>query len=180
MKWVARAVVCAVCVPLAVAAQAPPPVEQLRERGDRLMKLLTAPSLTNEQMALRVAQESSRYSLSPGLRSVDDPVLVLVFLQPNYHPRFRFTRGPRDRVLGADVWVVNYQEQVRPTVVRGLGEADAPSHGRVWIDAATGRVLKTDLQVRSSQIETTFTWDEALGVAVPAEMHDSYSVGGTN
>src|SRR5436190_4273129 len=141
MKWVARAVVCAVCVPLAVAAQAPPPVEQLRERatgyvaqfiarfsgvvaeerlvqettslpsvsgsgldrkiesptpqrreirsdflfirraatddwhvyrdafevngravrdrGDRLMKLLTAPSLTNEQMALRVAQESS-------------------------------------------------------------------------------------------------------------------------
>ena len=152
----------------------------VRDRGDRLMKLLTAPSLTNEQMALRVAQESSRYSLSPGLRSVDDPILVLVFLQPRYHPRFRFTRGPRDRGLGAEVWVVNYQEQTRPTMVRGLGELDAPSRGRVWIDAVTGRVLKTDLQVTTSQVVTTFTWDESLGVAVPAEMHDSYSVGGTD
>jgi hypothetical protein len=152
----------------------------VRDRGDRLMKLLTAPSLTNEQMALRVAQESARYSLNPGLRSVDDPILVLVFLQPRYHARFRFTRGPRDRGLGADVWVVNYQEHARPTMVRGLGESDAPSRGRVWIDAATGRVLKTDLQVRASQVVTTFMWDEPLGVAVPAEMHDSYSVGGTD
>ena len=152
----------------------------VRDRGDRLMELLTAPSLTNEQMALRVAQESARYSLSPGLRSVDDPILVLVFLQPNYHPRFRFTRGARDRSLGPDVWTVNYQEQARPTVVRGLGEEDAPSRGRLWIDAGTGRVLKTDLQVRTSQVETTFAWDEPLGVAVPLEMHDSYTVGRTD
>ena len=82
----------------------------------------------------------SRYSISPGLRSVDDPVLALVFLQPTYHPRFRCTRGGRDRALGADVWVVNDQEQARPTVVRAQGNADAPSNGRLWIDAATGRV----------------------------------------
>lgn len=151
----------------------------VRDRGDRLVKLLTAPSLSNEQLAFKIAQESSRYSISPGLRSVDDPVLALVFLQPTYHPRFRFTRGGRDRALGADVWVVNYQEQARPTVVRAQGNADAPSNGRLWIDAATGRVLKTDLRVRTSQVQTTFAWDESLGVAVPAEMRDSYMVGPT-
>ena len=151
----------------------------VRDRGDRLMRLLTAPSLSNEQLALKIAQESSRYSLSPGLRTVDDPILVLVFLQPNYHPRFRFTRGPRDRDLGGDVWVVNFQEQARPTMVRGQGSADAPSTGKMWIDAATGRVLKTELRVNSSQVQTTFSWDESLGVAVPAEMRDSYMVGPT-
>ena len=152
----------------------------VRDRGDRLMKLLSAPSLSNEQLALKIAQESSRHSLSPGLRTVDDPVLVLVFLQPNYHPRFRFTRGSRDRGVGADVWVVNYREQARPTIVRGQGGADAVSTGRLWIDAATGRVLKTELRVRSSQVQTTFGWDESLGVAVPSEMHDSYVVGPTD
>lgn len=152
----------------------------VRDRGDRLMKLLSEPSLSNAQLALKIAQESSRYSLSPGLRTVDDPILVLVFLQPDYHPRFRFSRGARDRDLGSDVWVVNYQEQARPTVVRGLGGADAPSTGRVWIDAATGRVLKTELRIRSSQVLTAFAWDESLGVAVPTEMHDSYVVGPTD
>jgi hypothetical protein len=151
----------------------------VRDRGDRLMKLLTAPSLSNEQLAFKIAQESSRYSLSPGLRTVDDPILVLVFLQPKYHPRFRFTRGGRDRELGADVWVVNFQEQARPTMVRGQNNADAASTGKVWIDAATGRVMKTELRVNSSQVQTTFSWDESLGVAVPAEMRDSYMVGPT-
>jgi len=152
----------------------------VRDRGDRLLKLLSEPSLSNEQLALKIARESSRYSLSPGLRTVDDPILVLVFLQPNYHPRFRFTRGARDRGVGADVWVVNYQEQARPTVVRAQGPADAPSGGRLWIDGATGRVLKTELRVGTSQVQTTFTWDESLGVAVPTEMHDSYVVGPTD
>ena len=151
----------------------------VRDRGDRLMKLLTAPSLSNEQLALKIAQESSRHSLSPGLRTVDDPILVLVFLQPTFHPRFRFTRGGRDRDLGADVWVVNFQEQARPTIVRSQNNVDAPSTGKMWIDAATGRVLKTELRVNSSQVQTTFVWDESLGVAVPAEMRDSYMVGPT-
>ena len=151
----------------------------VRDRGDRLMKLLSEPSLSNAQLALKIAQESSRYSLSPGLRTVDDPILALVFLQPSYHPRFRFTLGSRDRALGADVWGVNYREQVRPTIVRGQG-GDAPSTGRLWIDTLTGRVVKTELRVGSSQVLTTFAWDDSLGVAVPAEMRDSYSVGPTD
>lgn len=152
----------------------------VRDRGARLMKLLTTPSLSDEALAIKVAQESARYSLSPTLRSVDDPILVLVFLQPNYYQRFRFSRGARDRDLGPDVWAINYQEQAKPTVVRGRNNVDAPSNGRVWIDAATGRILKTELRVAASQIQTTFRWDESLGVAVPAEMHDSYGIGSTD
>ena len=152
----------------------------VRDRGDRLMKLLTDRSLNSEEMARKVATESSRYSIGlTGPRSVNDPVLALVFLQPRFHPRFSFTRGARDSKLGTGVWIVNYQEQVRPTIVRGQGVGDAPSRGRLWIDADTGRVLKTELQVLSSRVETTFTWDEPLGVAVPAEMRDSYMIGRT-
>jgi hypothetical protein len=144
------------------------------------MTLLTSSSLTDAEMARRVGLESARYSLSPGgLRTVDDPILALLFLQPRLHARFRFTRGAHDRNAGADVWIVNYQEQARHTIVRGMG-GDSPSRGRLWIDAGTGHVLKSDLQVGSSRVETTFAWDEAIGVAVPVEMRDAYTIGRTD
>ena len=153
----------------------------VRDRGDRLVKLLATPTLDNQALARKLVLESSRYNLDPGLRSVNDPILALVFLQPKYQPRFRFTRGARDRKAGEDVWIVNYQEVERPTLIRTIGGAngngDAPARGRVWIDRGTGRVLRSEVSVNTSHIETTFAWDEGLQVAVPVEMRDSYNTG---
>ena len=155
----------------------------VRERGDRLVALLAAPTLDNQALAQKLAQESSRYNLDPGLRSVNDPILALVFLQPKYQPRFRFTRGARDQKAGEDVWIVNYQEVERPTLIRTAGGAngagDAPARGRIWIDRGTGRVLRSEVAVNTSRIETTFAWDDGLQVAVPVEMRDSYRAGRT-
>jgi hypothetical protein len=151
----------------------------VRDRGDRLVKLLANPSLENEALARRLTQESTRHQLDPGLRSVNDPLLALVFLQHHYQARFRYTRGARDRKVGDDVWIVNFQEQDRPTIVRGA-RGEVPSRGQLWIDAGTGRVLKTELEVATSRVATTFAWDAAIGLALPVEMRDDYSVGRTS
>ena len=37
------------------------------------------------------------------------------------------------------------QETGQGTMVRGADDRDIPSHGRVWIDSATGRILRTEL-----------------------------------
>jgi len=151
----------------------------VRDRGDRLVKLLANPSLENEALARRLMLESTRHLLNPGLRSVNDPLLVLVFLQNRYQARFRYTRGARDRKAGDDVWIVNYREQEWPSIIR-VGGGDALSRGRLWIDGPTGRVLKSELQVGTSLVATTFAWDPAFGLALPVEMRDDYSVGRTD
>jgi len=53
-------------------------------------------------------------------------------------------------------------------------------YGRAWVDKASGRVMKTELEMRNRvrkfayRITTTFVVDERLQLAVPAEMRDSY------
>ena len=150
----------------------------VRDRGDRLVKLLANPSLENDALARRLMLESTRHQLNPGLRSVNDPLLVLVLLQDHYQARFRYTRGARDRKVGDEVWIVNFQERDRPTIVRS-GGGDAPSRGRLWIDAGNGRVLKSEHQVGTSRVATTFAWDPTFGLALPVEMRDDYTLGRT-
>src|SRR5262249_45008239 len=52
--------------------------------------------------------------------------------------------------------------------------------GRVWIDAATGRVMKTQLMVEQpavrAQITTLFRLDDRFGIAVPSEMREQYTL----
>ena len=64
-------------------------------------------------------------------------------------------------------------------MIRGEVGNDLPAHGRVWIDIATGRVLKTELQVEQptvrATITTTFQAEEKSGIAVPLEMREQYT-----
>jgi hypothetical protein len=64
----------------------------------------------------------------------------------------------------------------RPTIILA-NEADAPSSGRYWIDADTGRVLKTELVLGDNgeiRISTWYRPDERLGIWVPAKMTERY------
>src|SRR6185369_7126591 len=73
-----------------------------------------------------------------------------------------------------------YQEERGGTLIRGSGDQAMPSHGRFTIDPATGRVLATALIVESgslrAQIDVTYTLEPAMGMLVPREMHEKYSL----
>ena len=56
--------------------------------------------------------------------TVDNPMLALGFLQRVYRPRFRFTLRGRDAAVGPDVWIVEYRETARPTLMRGNDNKD--------------------------------------------------------
>ena len=59
--------------------------------------------------------------------------------------------------VGAGVAVVEYKEVGSPAMIRGEAGRDLPSHGRLWIDIATGRVLKTELQVEQPAVRAVIT-----------------------
>jgi hypothetical protein len=74
----------------------------------------------------------------------------LVLLLPARQAEFRFTWSGRDRVDGRDAAIVDYRPlKPGPSIVAwdgGCGSVDVPAlvRGRLWIDVASGEVLRLD------------------------------------
>ena len=83
--------------------------------------------------------------------------------------------------MGPRVRTVRFQEFQRPTIMKANANADLPVQGLFWIDEATGRVVKTELDFGlgriTPEVVTLFKFDEELGLNVPAEMRDWYPTG---
>src|SRR5262245_56291098 len=152
--------------------------EPVRDREERLTKLFLQPLDAAVKLAERVASEGARYNLAGDGRTVNTPLMALGFLQSYYQPRFRFSlRGP-DPELGGDVWVVDYKEEARPTLLRTVPDGDLPVKGRLWIEGTTGRVVKTEMLTGDlDTITTLFRFDERLQIAVPYQMREDFWYG---
>lgn len=154
----------------------------MRDREERLAKLFLNKRTDAEaqQRAQAIADESARYNLGAVRRTINNPVFALIFLQPDAREHFRFTMGKPDRRMGDNIRVVEYVEDMRPTLIVGLPGQDMPAYGRFWIDVDTGRVVKSEVRVDQKGIKanltTVFRADERLGIDVPAEMHEDYDL----
>jgi formylglycine-generating enzyme required for sulfatase activity len=149
----------------------------VRNRGDRLTKLFLQPPDTAIQQAQRIVAESARYNVGLN-RTINIPVLALAALRPTNQARFTFKRGGEDRAAGPGVFVVEYREHATPTIITGLLGRDMFAHGRLWIEAASGRVLRTELLVEDvrlrAAINTRYRHDDTFGLDVPYEMREEY------
>ena len=139
---------------------------------DRLMKLFAAPSDDTARRAADIAFESARYHLPGGSAAVTNPLLTLALLQPRYQPRLRFALGGEERSLGRGVRVLRFEEwQQNTPILEGTGRV----RGNVWIDPATGRILKTEARIGSgSSTTTSFAPEDRLALTVPKEMRTTW------
>ncbi|MDP1570951.1 MAG: hypothetical protein Q8L86_13220 [Vicinamibacterales bacterium] len=151
---------------------------RVHDRDKRLTDLFEKPSPTTAAQARRIMDESSRYNIGTVLRTINIPVLAILFLLPEHDARFAFEDGGTDRVGRETARVITFEERQYPTLVRTNHGLDQPSSGRFWIDPATGRVLKTEHITEGAEIEatiaTTYRWDEKLSMMVPARMDEEY------
>lgn len=158
----------------------------MRDREERLAKLFLNQRTDAEaqQRAKAIADESARYNLGAVQRTINNPVFALIFLQPETREHFRFTFGKPDRRMGDNIRVVEYVEDMRPTLIVGLPGQDMPAYGRFWIENDTGRVVKAEVRVDQKNIKanltTSFRTDERLGIDVPAEMREDYDLQGSH
>jgi hypothetical protein len=152
----------------------------IRDREDRLAKLFLKPTEDNLEAASLIQEESTRYNLGALKRTINNPVFPLIFLQTENQWRFAFTLARQDRKAGDNVWVVEFAEREKPSLIRGQPGRDMPSHGRFWIDAENGRVMKAEVKVKQPDIDativTTFRFDAALKAVVPVEMREEYDM----
>ncbi|HYT76581.1 MAG TPA: hypothetical protein VEL79_17620 [Vicinamibacterales bacterium] len=80
------------------------------------------------------------------------------------------------------MWSFEFRERTRPTLIHGTNGGDVVSHGRIWMEAATARVVKTELIGEGSDVRlsmtTEYRYDPALNLCVPVRMSERYTYPG--
>jgi len=147
----------------------------VKDRDRRLARLFF--EKPSGKLLKQALQESARYNLGTIRRNFNVPMVTLQFLEEDLSRRFRFEDDGHGRAGDRPARIVRFQEIVRPTIILS-NEADALSSGRYWIDAETGRVLKTELVIGDRngdiRISTWYRPDDRLGIWVPAKMTERY------
>ncbi len=155
------------------------PLPEHRGRLERLFKDVS-PSSYAEARAL--IEQSARYNIGPFVREINVPSFALFFLYPPNQSRVRFRLTGDEVIADFRAVAVAYRERSRPTMIRSVEREDRPASGTVWIDAPSGRVLKTDLRVATDRrwvtdTEVTYGEDARLHIWVPLEMRERHHRG---
>jgi hypothetical protein len=89
--------------------------------------------------------------------------------------------SPNFKVL-TEVWVVGFEERREPTLVRTPKRTSILSRGRFWIEPASGRVLMSEMITQNhdvrAQINVSYQSEPLLGLLMPIEMREQYTMGG--
>lgn len=167
----------------------------VRDRQERLSGLFLAPSESNRRQLEAIINESARHNIGDIPRNINTPMLTLHFLQAETQRRFRFTRAkpgapelarssslasnnaPTFRV-STEIWVIEFRETDRPTVIKTYRGQNFPASGRFWIDPATGVVRMSELVMENrdvtANIIVSYQSEPLLGFFVPVEMRERY------
>ena len=159
----------------------------VRDRDQRLYKLFVEAKVDARKQAETIQQESARYNLGPLLRTINIPIMPLLFLETSVQPRIRFEQGKAGNVRRFEglaepsaIWMIEYRESGKGTMVKGANNKDIPSHGRIWLDSTNGRVLQTELISEDTDlradINVFYKIEKGLDLLVPAEMREIYVI----
>ena len=148
----------------------------VRDRAERLAALFLQPSASAQRQVDDIASASARYNIGGVNRNINLPVLALTVLEPQNRAWYSF-KGSRK---AGSAFELEYQEERGGTLIRTTGDQAMPSHGRFTIDTATGRVLASQLVAENgslrAQIDVTYGLEPAMGLLVPREMREKYSL----
>jgi hypothetical protein len=160
----------------------------VRDREDRLYKLFVTPTETMRSRAAVIMEESSRYNIGPVTRTINMPILGILFFHPENRPQLKLERlivNNVQRFAGLakmeDVWRIGFVETGSPTMIKGTKNGDLKSRGEIWVDGLTGRILRTqviseDVNLRA-EIAVTYKAETGVAMLVPAEMRETYRLG---
>jgi len=168
--------------------------EPVRDRNDRLERLFLQSS-GGFDAGLAITRDSARYNIGRIDRTINVPLMALLFLDRKFQRQFRFavSADPENKTRGlpntatfsvsVDVWAVEYRETGDPTIVRDpYKHRNVPSRGRFWIEPESGRVLMTEHIAEVGDVRATvrvsYQSEPVDGLLVPIEMRETYTRSG--
>lgn len=154
----------------------------IRDREDRLLKLLRAPTTDALSQARRIAAEGARFNLGRVSRTINVPDVALPYLHPDHQDKVKVDAPRRAVIDGADTVVFRFLETSGPTIITSPTGRDVRAQGRVWADPATGAIVRTELTVMgrasTAVCVVDFQPEPRLGIRVPVKMAERYTVSG--
>jgi hypothetical protein len=151
---------------------------KLRDRDEYLISLFVSNHPARFEEADRVVQEARKFNIGTVERSVNHPTLAMMFLHPRVRERFAFDDQGVDAVNLRSLVRIGYRELARPTLIKTTRGRDLALTGNLWLDSATGTVVKTELNVADpevrAQVTVTFRNDDKLKLWVPSQMEEYY------
>lgn len=152
--------------------------KELRDRDDRLVRLLKTGSAEAFDEATAVHQESHRYDVGNVQRSINIPMFGMMLLHPQVRERFEFKAAGDEVIAGRAVERLAYTEKARPTLIKTSRGKDLALTGHIWIESSTGVVVKTAMTAADpivrANVFVTFRRDTELGLWVPDVMEEFY------
>jgi hypothetical protein len=150
----------------------------MRGPGDRLVKLFQSGNPEAFDLASQIHDESKKQDIGNVQRTINIPTLAMMFLHPVVRERFRFRHDGDEAINGREVERITYKEIARPTLIKTTRGKDLALEGGMWIDSASGAVVKTELiaadPIVRAQVTVTFRRDGELALWVPERMDEYY------
>lgn len=129
------------------------------------------------RLAPAIAEKNSRFNIGNVRRTFNEPTFGLLVLSGLHQRRFKFERvavsdGP------SPVVTVKFTERDRPTLIVGTAGEPVFTRGEVDIEAATGRVERTRVEMTLGTVRaalaTAYSPDAKLNLWVPTVMSERY------
>lgn len=163
----------------------------VRDRQHRFDDLFVRPGADVVTSARRIADESARFNLGHFQRNINTPATTLVFLDAAYAESTTW-KGPKVTTLdGRQAWELSFEQRRAPFAIRTPEGRPHPASGRIWVEPESGRIVQTELEVRSrdprsrnrvitsvARLEAWFGPVPGIGPWVPLRMEDSLDARG--
>jgi hypothetical protein len=128
----------------------------IRDREDRLVRLFLTPGSDQQFQAAQIVEESARFNINPGFRrTLNVPMTALRFLRAANQSRSTFELHDKDRQNGRTVLVVRFKEHAMPRLI--ASNEGTPAKGQFWIDATTGAVTRSELEMIHDRVAGKLT-----------------------
>ena len=159
----------------------------VRDRDQRLYKLFVDAKADAREQAQTIQNESARYNLGPVMRTINIPIMAMLFFEKANQATLTFSLGNAGNVKrfsqlaeANDILMIEFRENGPGTMVKGANNRDVPSEGRIWLDRNTGRIFRTELISQDTQlralVEVSYKSAPGLDFLVPGEMREIYTV----
>jgi hypothetical protein len=153
--------------------------QPVRDRQDRLLALMAEGSESAVRQALRISRDNARHNLGEDVvsRTINVPTVALDVIHMRHRSRLSFEKRGEEVVDSRRAWILSWRERDRPTILRTPDGRDRRARGAVWVDPATGEVLRTDLSwdgAPTGFIVVHYRRDERIDAFVPHTMLEEY------
>ena len=126
--------------------------------------------------------DSTMYNIGGIRRDINLPTFALEVLRKSEISRFQFEKAGNAKIDGVPTWELRFRELVGWTLVHGHPGQQLFSHGTLWIEPESGRVLKTEFMVENhfeqspiqARMVVTYGPAKNLSVVVPIFMMEHY------